>query len=212
VTASAWVLLVIAVGFAVGNWVAVVREDKRLEYACKPATIVFLMGVAAALDVSDRSVQNWFLLALALSLIGDVILMLPRDRFVFGLAAFLLAHVAYIIGLWVDGVGILSFIVGLAITALAVVFIGGRILTAVNAGEHRDAIGPVRAYILVISLMLASAIGTREALAIAGAALFYCSDALIAWDRFVRPRPWNHLAIMMTYHGAQIGLTLSLVS
>jgi uncharacterized membrane protein YhhN len=63
-----------------------------------------------------------------------------------------------------------------------------------------------------ISLMLASAIGTAEALAIAGAALFYVSDALIAWERFVRPRAWHGLAIIVTYHLAQASLTLSLVT
>jgi uncharacterized membrane protein YhhN len=211
VTASAWVLLVIATGFAIGDWVAVVRNDRRLEYVCKPATMVFLLALAAALEVTDTSVQNWFLLALGLSLIGDVVLMLPRDRFVFGLVAFLLAHVAYIVGLWAEGVSILNFVIGLAITGLAVVIIGGRIVTAINAGDNPDAAAPVRAYIGVISLMLASAIGTAGALAILGAALFYVSDSLIAWERFVRPRAWHGLAIMVTYHAAQLSLTLSLL-
>jgi len=212
VTASAWALLVLAAGFAVGDWIAVATANKRLEYACKPLTILFLMGLASAIEVDDRSVQNWFLLALGLSLVGDVLLMLPRDRFVFGLSAFLLAHLAYIMGLWKDGIGILAFVIGLAIAGLAAVFIGGRILTAINAGDNRDMATPVRAYMAAISLMLASAIGTREGLAIAGAALFYASDALIAWDRFVRPRTWHGLAIIVTYHVGQASLTLSLVT
>jgi hypothetical protein len=48
--------------------------------------------------------------------------------------------------------------------------------------------------------------------AIAGAALFFTSDALIAWDRFVSPRAWHGLAIIVTYHVAQAGLTLSLIA
>jgi uncharacterized membrane protein YhhN len=212
VTASAWVLLVIAAGFAIGDWTAVVRNDKRLEYLCKPLTMVFLIAVASALEVDDPTVRKWFVAALVLSLVGDILLMLPREQFVFGLGAFLLAHVAYIVGLWVDGVGILEFVLGLAIAGLAAVTIAGRILTAVNAGEHRDVLAPVRVYMVVISLMLASAIGTAEALAIAGAALFYVSDALIAWERFVRPRPWHALTIIVTYHVAQASLTLSLIT
>jgi uncharacterized membrane protein YhhN len=70
---------------------------------------------------------------------------------------------------------------------------------------------PVTAYVAVISFMLASAFGTRNAFAIVGAGLFYVSDALIAWDRFVKPRPWARLAIMTTYHLGQVGLVLSLV-
>jgi len=212
VTASAWALLVIAGVFAVGDWAAVVRDDKRLEYICKPLTMVFLIALASAVEVDDRSVQKWFVVALVLSLLGDILLMLPRDRFVFGLAAFLLAHLAYIVGLWVDGVGILNFIIGLAIAGLTAVAIGGRILTAINDGEQPELLTPVRGYMVVISLMLASAIGTAEAFAITGAALFYVSDSLIAWDRFVRPRSWHALTIMVTYHVAQTSLTLSLIT
>jgi uncharacterized membrane protein YhhN len=211
VTASAWLLLVIAAGFAVGDWVAVVRSNKRLEYICKPFTMVFLIALASAVEADNQSVQKWFVFALVLSMIGDILLMLPSDRFVFGLAAFLLAHVAYIIGMWVDGVGFLNFVIGLAITALAAVAIGRRILSAIDSGEQRDVLTPVRVYIVVISLMLASAIGTAEAFAIVGAALFYVSDALIAWDRFVRTRPWHALTIIATYHIAQVSLTLSLI-
>jgi uncharacterized membrane protein YhhN len=212
VTASAWALLVIAAGFAVGDWAAVVRNNKRLEYICKPFTMVFLIGLASAVNVDDRTVQKWFMLALVLSLAGDILLMLPRDRFVFGLAAFLLAHVAYIIGMWVDGVGILNLVIGLAITGLAAVMIGGRILTAIDSGDQRDVMTPVRVYLVVISLMLASAVGTAETFAIVGAALFYVSDALIAWDRFVRSRSWHALTIIVTYHVAQASLTLSLIT
>ena len=212
-TASAWALLVIAAAFAVGDWVAVVRHNKRLEYVCKPLTMVFLIGVASAMEVDDASVQKWFLLALVLSLLGDILLMLPRDRFVFGLGAFLLAHLAYIVGLWVDGVGILDFVIGLAIAGLAAV-VDRR--TDPHRDQRRRTTAtwqrPVRVYMAVISLMLASAIGTAEAFAIAGAALFYVSDALIAWDRFVRPRPWHALAIIVTYHVAQASLTLSLIT
>ena len=66
-------------------------------------------------------------------------------------------------------------------------------------------------YIGVISAMVATAIGTRSPLVIAGAALFYCSDALIAWTRFIRDFRHGRLAVMVTYHLAQILLVLSLV-
>jgi len=45
---------------------------------------------------------------------------------------------------------------------------------------------------------------------IAGAGLFYVSDALIAWNRFLRETRHGRLAIIITYHLAQIGLVLSL--
>ena len=47
---------------------------------------------------------------------------------------------------------------------------------------------------------------------VAGAGLFFVSDALIAETRFVRPRPWGPLAVIVTYHLALAGLVFSLVS
>lgn len=204
------VLLVLAGLFAVGDWFAVATPNKTLEYLCKPLTLAFLMGVAASVDVDNTAARNWFVLALGLSLLGDVFLMLPSDRFVPGLVAFLLGHVAYIVGMSTAGVSILALVVGVAVAVLAVAVIGGRILAAVRAGPEPSMTVPVGAYMVVISAMLASAIGTEVALAMVGAGLFYCSDALIAWSRFVRPRTWHPLAIIVTYHLAQAALAISL--
>ena len=47
--------------------------------------------------------RAWFVAALVFSLAGDVLLMLPREQFVAGLSAFLVAHLCYIVGFWTDG-------------------------------------------------------------------------------------------------------------
>ena len=49
-TDAAWVFLVVAAVFAVGDWVAVSRDQARLEYVCKPGTTAALVAVAATLD------------------------------------------------------------------------------------------------------------------------------------------------------------------
>ena len=79
-------------------------------YVCKPATLVFLIAVALALDPVHGDMRTWFVVALVLSLLGDIFLMLPSDRFVFGLGAFLLGHVAYTVGLnlHTDGLWLLA--------------------------------------------------------------------------------------------------------
>ena len=59
--------------------------------------------------------------------------------------------------------------------------------------------------------MVASAIGTENPFAIVGALLFYSSDALIAWNTFVKSYPWGRVTIMVTYHLGQIGLVLSMI-
>jgi uncharacterized membrane protein YhhN len=70
--------------------------------------------------------------------------------------------------------------------------------------------GPVTAYMVVISAMVATAAATGVALAGLGATLFYVSDASIAWDRFVARWSWARTWIMVTYHLGQAGLVLSL--
>ena len=48
--------------------------------------------------------------------------------------------------------------------------------------------------------------------AIAGALLFYLSDACIGWSRFVGDFPQSRMAIITTYHLGQIGLVLGLAA
>jgi uncharacterized membrane protein YhhN len=171
--------------------------------------MVALVGVAVALDPTHADRRAWFVAALVLSMLGDIFLMLPRDLFVAGLASFLLAHVAYVVGLRLHGGSSAEW----ALAALGVVVVDSvlarPILVAVRCG-HRDLIGPVVAYMVVISAMVSAAAATGVALAMVGAALFFTSDTLIAWNRFVRTRRWMPLAIIVTYHLGQTGLVLSL--
>jgi uncharacterized membrane protein YhhN len=212
VTPLAGIALAATFVFALGDWWSKARNDRRLEYLCKPATMVALIVTAIALDpasgAGDRRV--WFVIALVLSLAGDVFLMLPSDAFVPGLASFLLAHVAYIVGFWTDPPSAVSFIVALVVVELLILPIAVRILHALSdATELRV---PVTLYMLVISVMVASAIASGLVVAAIGAVLFASSDSMIAWDRFVRPFAWSGIAIMVTYHAAQILLTLSLLT
>jgi uncharacterized membrane protein YhhN len=57
--------------------------------------------------------------------------------------------------------------------------------------------------------MVLAAFGTGDPTAMLGALLFAFSDSLIALGRFVRPRPWFPLAVIVTYHLAQALLTVS---
>lgn len=194
--------------FAVVDWLAVVRQHKPTEYVAKPATLALLIGVALALTPTDDTQRAWFVAALVLSLAGDVFLMLPNDRFVAGLASFLLGHVAYIVGLLMERDSTGGWLVGAALVLAASAVIGGRILRAAEPKLR----GPVTAYMVAIGVMVASAFGTRESAAVTGAVLFYTSDGMIAWNRFVQPFPYARLLIMVTYHVAQAALVLSLTT
>ena len=210
-TATAWTALLVAAAFGAGNWIAVASGRKPLEYVCKPATMVALIVVALALDPVVDGRRAWFVVALVLSLAGDVLLMLPRDLFVAGLASFLAGHVAYVIGLRAGESSVAALVVSAAVVTVAAIVVGTRIVVAVRRGPHAELTGPVLAYIVVISAMVACALATGNVLAAVGASLFFVSDALIAWTRFVRPYAWAPVAIMVTYHLGQAGLVTSLV-
>jgi uncharacterized membrane protein YhhN len=211
VTGAAFLLLALALVAAVLDWVAVDRGAKPLEYLCKPLALALLLATALALDPADPAVRGWFALALVLCLLGDVLLMLPQDLFVPGLVSFLFGHLAYIVGLHLDGVDAARAGVGLLLVLVALATLGRPILTAVGRGDEPELKGPVLAYMAVISLMVVSAIGTGHPAAIVGAGLFYASDSLIAWNRFLRASRRGQVAVMVTYHLAQVGLVLSLL-
>ena len=210
VTGVAWLLLGVAAAVAVANWVAVDQGSKPLEYVTKPAVMVALLGVALALDPETSSTRAWFVAGLAFSLAGDVFLMLPRDLFVPGLASFLVAHVCYVAGFLTEDLTGAGWVAGDVVVAVALATLGRRVLAAVRSGDEPGLTPPVAAYMVVISAMLAAAFATGDPRAIAGAALFYGSDSLIAWNRFVEPLAWAPVAIMVTYHLGQALLVLSL--
>lgn len=209
-TTLAAVLLGATFVVAALDWYAVGRGDRRLEYVMKPLTMVVLIGAALALDDVDGTARSWFVAALVLSLAGDVFLMLPSDQFVPGLASFLLGHIAYIIGLQSLDTSATGLVIGLVVVIVALPVLGLRIANAVRSGDEPALLGPVVAYMLVISAMVVSASSTGNVFAIAGAVSFYASDALIAWTRFIEDFPWGRVAIIVTYHLAQVGLVLSL--
>lgn len=215
--ASASVLLALFLAVAALDWVAVHLGSKRLEYLAKPGCMVFLIGAALAMDPADGAARVALVVALVLSMVGDVFLMLPgREQgsdgpnlFVAGLASFLLAHVAYVVAFVLDGVDPADALLGLIPLAFIGVFAARPIIQGVRSSTEPELATPVTAYIGVISAMVLAAFGAGGFLAIAGALLFAFSDSLIALGRFVRPREWYPLAVIATYHLAQASLTVS---
>lgn len=215
--ALAGVLLVAAAVAAVTDWVGVVRDLRPVRLVAKPLTLVLLIGVAVALDAEDPTVQAWFVAGLVLSLAGDVFLLLPDDRrvgplppFIWGLASFLLGHVAYVVGMLVDRPSAGWALVGLVVVGATAGAVVPRLLTGVKRTDP-SLLGPVVAYLAVISLMVVSAFGRAVPLGVAGALAFYASDATLGWNRFVRPSRAAELAVMITYHLAQALLVVSLL-
>jgi alkenylglycerophosphocholine hydrolase len=210
-TTAALVLLGIAAVVAVANWVSRVRDDHRLEVLTKPTATLLLLGVALALDPEVPAQQAWVAAGLALSLVGDVLLLPQVERFVGGIAAFLLAHLAFVGGFAAAGIDAqTAAVAAVAVTVLALP-VAWRLLGALRASEDRGLVGPVVVYLVVIAAMVAAAAGTGSRLALAGAAVFLLSDTILAWNRFVRPLPFGRPAVMITYHLGLTGIVLALV-
>jgi uncharacterized membrane protein YhhN len=212
VTTAAWILLGAAAVLAVLDWLAVAKRRRRLEHVCKPGATLALILVAATLDPAYSDTRTVFVLALLASLAGDVFLMPPRDRFVAGLGSFFVAQMLYTVGFALHGGSFADYAIGAAIVAGLVVPLCLRFIGALRRAGRDELVAPVSAYMSAIGVMAASAIASGNAFAIVGGLLFVVSDSLIAETRFVEERPWGQVSVMVTYHLAQAGLVLSLLS
>jgi alkylglycerol monooxygenase len=174
----------------------------------KPLTMLLAIALVVdrSRDVAVAPRERILLLAgLVLSLVGDVLLMFPA-YFIGGLIGFLVAHLCYIALFkqrlpWFPSRRALFGTLGFAVAMYAFLFVHlGPVLKVA-----------VAAYVVVISLMAAQAIGRatvlRDAAAVAvaaGSLFFMASDTLLAVNRFALPVPLAPLWVLATYYAAQI--------
>jgi uncharacterized membrane protein YhhN len=185
---------------------------RHVEYVCKPAAAAAFFATALVVDPTFADTRVWFCVALAWCLAGDVFLMLPRDAFVAGLAAFLVAQLCFALGFALHPSSTFALLVGIAVVAVVAVPLAARFVGALRAAGHAQLAAPVLAYVVAIGAMVACAIGSGVVVGIVGAGCFFVSDALIAETRFVGPRSWGPLTVIVTYHLALAGLVVSLVA
>jgi uncharacterized membrane protein YhhN len=215
------IFLIAAFVFAALESLALWKTWLRLEYVAKPAVMVALflwLFTSAGL----HGALLWFGLGILFSLAGDVFLMVSLDRFFLaGLVAFLLAHAAYVIGFNIPAPSVSAWEFMLAIViAIGGARIMGRIISAlVSKGQTRLRM-PVIIYGVVISIMLLSAMmklsdlswrSGAAALVGIGAFLFYISDIILAWNKFVSPIQHGRIYNIAAYHLGQIALIAGVV-
>ena len=175
----------------------------------KPLPVLALLGWLHDAPPSDY--RRWISLGLIFSLLGDVLLAWPGDLFVFGLGAFLVAHLAYL-------KAYLSDCKRLALMPLMLALGVGAVLLGMLIFSG---LGPLLISVIVygtaISAMLWRALarlGTdvpkRSALLAAGGALaFVFSDSVIGIDRFVAPFHAAPYVIILSYWLGQWGIAAS---
>lgn len=213
-TDISWAFLLLALACALGNWYAVAGVDKpRLIYVFKPATMVFLIALAISLSGVDGHRRAWFVAALVLSLAGDIFLMLPNTNlFIGGLGSFFLSHVLYVVGFLSTHVSFGSVVPYWGVLLVVGGIVGAKVISGARASGHEELAAPIVGYILILTLMAACGLAAKNAPAAAGGLAFLASDSLLSWDRFVKPIPNGHLAVMTTYHLAQGLLVISLLA
>ena len=211
-------LLWLPLTFGLLDWIAVSARWKLLEYFAKPGTMIAIliwMWVARPAG-SGFGMWGWFVAGIFLSMLGDVFLMLPREQFIAGLVSFLLAHVTYIVGLSSGAFPLNVATLFLAASVgLVAVRLYHRIAARLAASGQAALQKPVLAYAIVIGVMLFSALLTLvraewaagpALLVSAGAFLFFLSDTMLAWNRFVEPLTHGKLKVIVTYHLGQLAL------
>jgi uncharacterized membrane protein YhhN len=190
------------------DWWSVALDRPAVEAIAKPLVMVPLI-VAALATATDPTDVRWLLtLALLGGLLGDIMLLPRFDRFITGLGAFLIGHLFYVGAFLRQGVVFGPLAIGLLGSFAILGLVGRPILRAVAGGRLAD---PVRAYVAVIAIMVATGVGTgRPAIAL-GAILFAGSDGLLGHDRFVEPRPRLRPLVHILYHLGQIGIVVGLL-
>jgi uncharacterized membrane protein YhhN len=192
------------------------RHHQSVLYVLKPGTMALIICLAVTGLAQQRAAGYAYAVVagLAVSVVGDVLLMLPRERFIGGLAAFLVAHLLYIWGLWF-GLSAQPVVMDLVIPPV-LALLGGFVFRRLSRGIREQGqeamLVPVGVYAAAITIMAwraavvlfqPGALPVYRWLPALGAALFYLSDTALAWDRFVRPLPRRNLIIMATYFAAQ---------
>lgn len=209
--AAAVVVAVVAVGAVLANWWSRLGERSTVELVSKPLATVAI-GAFALLHADGASTGAMVAggIGFVCCLAGDVFLLDAIDRFVFGLASFLVGHLAFVVMFVLLGLDTWS-LGGVALIIVSVVagVLGNLIVRGATAKEPKLRM-PVLAYLAVISAMTVVGWATGRVAAVIGSTLFITSDSILGWRAFVRERPWMPLAVMVTYHGALIGLALSL--
>lgn len=198
--------------FSLLHMAGVVTGTDLLCTISKPLLMPLLaLWLAAETTGTSSSLRTGWLLGLAFSTLGDILLMFSGGMFfLLGLSAFLLAHLAYI---WAINTGLRNqrgFVQQRLIWVLPFVLYLGVFLYWLWDGIPGGMRVPVAVYALVISTMALSVFNLKGYIPaqifqtmMGGALLFVLSDSLIAVNKFGHAFEGGHLAVIATYIAGQ---------
>jgi uncharacterized membrane protein YhhN len=203
----------------ISDLVAIYLEEETFRHFTKPYLMISLiMFFIRETALKKSELKKFIIPALLFSLLGDVLLLFEsrnENYFIFGLVAFLIAHIFYI--LFFEKI-IVNEGQKKRYWIFLPVMIYYVILISVLSPTLDDMKWPVRVYGIVISYMLIKAMQTgwvkdRKSILffISGAGLFVISDTLLSLNKFYQPIAYAGIFIMITYGFAQLLITAGAV-
>ncbi len=197
-------LTILFIAFSILDIIGVAFNNSLLQTIFKPLIIPSLI---ALYYYSVDKKNNWYVIALVFSFLGDVLLMDKNNLFLFGIAAFLITQVIYIyiIVRQLEKPSIFHKYLYAFLFVNYVVYLLS--LLKPNLGEL---FYPVLVYGITISIFgLVATLNyvtkrtTPTLFLMLGAVLFITSDSMIALHKFHVPKSFYPVAIMITYVLAQ---------
>ena len=188
----------------------------QLQYFSKPLLMPILIFYYAVNTKRLAAAKYPVIFALAFSWLGDVLLLLDKQTkslFIYGLIAFLIAHIFYIFYfLKIRRLNKPEKLPNpLMLAAVAAYTFGLFLFVAPGA---KDLLVPVGVYALVISTMLMASTAAFDfgkqnfgKICVAGTLLFIVSDSILAINRFAAPFEYAPVFVMLTYAIAQLLIT-----
>jgi len=160
--------------------------------------------------------RRWLLVGFFFSWMGDIFLMFQKDEtyFLLGLAAFLLAHVAYILAfrLWVYDNLEIPLLKRHPWMVFVLMLYGYGFFNILEPGLGQMKV-PVIAYMAVILIMVIMALNRQKKVSrqgffwvITGALFFMLSDSILAYNKFLESIAYSGVWIMLTYGVAQFSI------
>lgn len=204
-----WLALPLAVFVAAALW-SQKSGRPHLQWVFKPLAAVCFVTAGWLAGALESPWGTVLFAGLLLAACGDVLL-IPKSKraFLAGLVSFLLGHLAYAIAFAMRGLD-LPWTLG---TGLALTLAALPVLRWLWPHVGPSMRGPVAAYVVVITAMVALAAGTvaahGDARILLGAVGFYLSDLAVARNRFVAPSFVNRAWGLPLYFGAQLLLALA---
>lgn len=208
-------LLQVFIAFGIVYSLLLLTGYDDITWYLKPFLLPFLFY--AVVKEETFKTKKWLLAALFFSWVGDCILLFAHKGelyFIFGLVAFLIAHILLIILFTKQKSANKSFKKSLFWVGFAGATLYLAVMLSVLIPSLGDLKFPVIAYALIITIMLKTALkgtfdwnGKPKFIVLIGAAFFVTSDSILAINKFHTPLPLASFWIMLTYLAAQFFIT-----